>query len=285
MMTVPAVCTSICGSENINQINPRLFSSKKEDNLYFIMERIEEDNADFWYRYCEWEKIKDSNPPINPNFPLVRYRDVRDAIVVFQESLHFMLHSGVELWVTYASNKPIKKGRMFPVRCIEMCFVVLSSNSAPFVTHAGIFRSYASINRIRPYHKGISMPLHSFAAKVILAQYPQKIYMITVPLPIMRDIFIKSLPAGAVYVGHNLSSKSLESKDWMPIEQDSDPFLFILKDKSNHVIFQAGVKEETLRSKNWWFFGHDRLTPTSTYPYVTVDLAALAAFENQNKKD
>lgn len=214
----------------VKKINDYLYIGKKEDGLYFVMERIDEavpnseSRLQFWRNYVKSENSghgnykkawsqRDGNLP--RGFLLFPGRAGRldDGLYSFEESLN-KYYTNNELWVAYVSTLEPKKADDIQADNIEMAVSIMTNPEAPMVVHMGISRSFNYLlnaldeveketqKRKFPLHKDLAMGLHSFAAKVMLLRDPQKIYMVTSPVPMMRDIMTKAISKDHAFVGN-----------------------------------------------------------------------------------
>lgn len=193
-------------SEKVKMISNDLFEGKQEDDLFFVMERFGETNGDFWIKFLSKE-----NKLAARSFKKCSDKTLQNLVTGTTGSVeslktHLLVRDCIphELWILYASVKSVSDGTPFSSDNIEMTCTVSTTPDAPFVNHMGIARTMRfaayEIDTIRT-HSNISMNLHSFGAKVMKIRYPEKIYMITTPMPIMEEIFIKSLGKERVYIG------------------------------------------------------------------------------------
>ena len=102
-------------------------------------------------------------------------------------------------WIAYITSDP----NPHPEQCVNFdaikMFVTVTSNTGALITsHMGIA---ASVNGVENGPRGLSVDLHSFAAKVMLMMNPNCKYMVNAPVAAMAQILIKALPEGSVFVG------------------------------------------------------------------------------------
>jgi hypothetical protein len=153
------------------------------------MKKVTEKNHREWLDYAKYQKTRISRG----------YKDLVDGVGHFWSVLDSInpeaypqnnntLWNNNELWIAYITKKPENDGDN-----IRMFVTVVSSSEALITTHMGISASFEAMeddNR----EKGISIDLHSFAARVMLMRNPNRKYMITTPVTIMRRIIIDALP-------------------------------------------------------------------------------------------
>ncbi len=293
----------------IVQLNDGLYMGKKEDNLYFVLQRVDKSNESFWSRFSRKQQQLDTELRRNNSKIYQENKAIVDGfyrgLKGFNESLNFTNNKEAEIWVAYASYTPVSKRGKVKEEDIEMFVTVTTSKNIPFVTHMGIARSMSSISLEKPKHKGLSVQLHSFAAKVIKKRYPQKRYMITVPLKEMRNILLRSLPDNTIYIGDNIYKKELEEKleiegeeklesqlkesnrcphiierELKKISEEyNDLYLsrFILRTPKGEILLD--IDKKTIdKDEHEWFFRNACLKPNESLPYVAIDLSSLAAY-------
>lgn len=227
-------------SFGVKKKTDHLYVGKRADGLYFVMERIDESSGSqhtlFWHLYVRDEydyhdkykgKWRADEIPIQEGFPRFKARDhnLTDGLQSFKASLE-RYRSRNELWIAYATSKEIERNTQIGWDDIEIAMTVLTDQDVPMVTHIGIGRSFQYLlNAIKAdgqrkmreedrqkwgvrlpdkddfkIHTGLSMGLHSFAAKVMRFRDPRKMYMMSAPNTAMRDIMVKTLK-DKVFVG------------------------------------------------------------------------------------
>ncbi len=247
MSTFSNICHSMTNDISIlsglKKISPYFYQGKKHDGLFFIMERIDDDalNADnrlyFWKSYHNQERYRYHGEykgawateclPKNRGFLNFQSRDsnLLSGLVSFESALHYHTHS--ELWIAYASTRPIDNPNEVTIDDIEMVVPVMTSPNAPMAIHMGINRSFyylleAINDESKEIHKNLSMDLHSFAAKCILDQDATKRYMMSAPVPAMTSIFQKSILQNPNYptffVGDNIHDTTAYLKKRLSIK-------------------------------------------------------------------
>jgi hypothetical protein len=193
-----------------------------KDDLYFVLERVTSENIGFWKDYS------DSQAELSKgNGILGTLRHTSGSI--FKGALNF--YKDYDVWVAYSTMKDITQPdtHLNMIGDIEMCVTVSTTPDLPCSTHFGIFKSYEFIindvidssvrkgtikdktaweNIGTPYknliaHKGLSLDLHSFAAKATQEIYGNKDYMITRPNETMFNIIKNNLSQELVYIVTN----------------------------------------------------------------------------------
>ena len=223
----------------VKKVSDDLYVGKVAEGFYVAMERVDNNNIERWENYATSQKKK--------NVGTLKYRPDKVGVSSFIEVLQKYWgwkHNNInnELWIAYASDIPVAKKATLETEenaknpHIEMFFTVVTSPDAFLTSHMGISRTWeaaldmetAGSARIKQADQ--SMHLHSFAAKVMKMRDPKKIYMLTPPATIMREIILKKMPSNSVFVGDSLYQAQLEqaAKDpkillsYIDLEKDSD---------------------------------------------------------------
>ncbi|MHA1679759.1 MAG: hypothetical protein ACTSUE_02045 [Promethearchaeota archaeon] len=103
-------------------------------------------------------------------------------------------HENNELWVAYASLVKINDIDMVQPEDIEMYMSVSTTKGAPMYANMGIQRPGRYMGRERRKHGRLSIPIHSFTAKVMIKAYGSgsrvgsKQYMISAPVSNMQRL-------------------------------------------------------------------------------------------------
>ncbi len=238
----------------LQKINDYLYQGKKEDDLWLVMERIDEavpgSRLSFWQNYVtkeyenhtEYKKLlSDQMIPCKPGFIgfAGSFYKLASGLYSFQKSVDsYYQHN--QLWIAYACTRKIKNSYDVQMDDIEMAVTVLADSESPMVTHIGINRNFnylikaAKADREREFaktltlekrqiygapneddfklHSNLAMNLHSFSAKVMQMNNPQRLYMITAPVENMLQIMMKAMPKNA-FLGDNIyTAKEIHSK-------------------------------------------------------------------------
>jgi hypothetical protein len=188
------------GSNEIEKINDGLYISSKilsyigpnkesgVDQVYFIFEKINDTNLNFWKYYNDDQEVKTSKMGITTTSGTQVY--LIDGVSSFKYSLELYKQIKSEIWISYVSrNKDVYKTRKD--KDIEMCVTVLMNKEDIITTHIGIFRNYLYFNNEKKPHKNLAVELHKFSGMMSNYIYGNKKYMITNPANHMRDIIIK----------------------------------------------------------------------------------------------
>lgn len=214
-------------SKGINKINDGLYVCVTKDNLYFALERVTDETKKFWVEYSNIQKEallellkfnryvyleikKECNllsqtqmkEPFIVDYYKTKYKSyneekklltcAEDAIDAFNDILTY--HNKDHIWVAYMTERPITAESInFSLKKrgdIEISCGVATNDKILFSSHVGIFRSLV----FNSEHRQLSMQLHSLIAQTIQKAYDnKKEYMITTPLPDMRDIIVKNV--------------------------------------------------------------------------------------------
>jgi|GEM_PF-4686110 len=255
--------------QGVQKLSEYLYVGKAANDLWLVMERIDDGvpNANFrqvwWKIYTSKDKTShndyyqlwaEGNVPKKQGFIQFQGRGhiLTSGQYSFETSLNY--HTSNELWIGFASSKNIAQTSDITADCVEMAVPVMTDKDAPMVTHMGIGRSfYYMIRAIEdpkafPLHGNLAMDLHSFAAKIIKIRDPKKLYMMTAPVPTMREIMVKALPNNA-YVGDTWSRAEEEYKKKKdPIESLISPDLLEASQKLEKAVDQLRELSGSLHS-------------------------------------
>jgi hypothetical protein len=199
------------------------------DDVYFIFEKITHNNYEFWRGFCDQQHELAPGGYVHD----VNGKEVTviDGMSSLRATLEITNYSQPELtsWVAYVylgKDKDFKySDRSDDIYDnIEMAFTVFFTDDIPIITHIGILRNIKYINfkyvisksdrYAKKVHKKISVYLHAFSAKVIKTIYNdeyidksnRKLYMVTLPAIVMRDIIVHGFKQYAIKNGINLES-------------------------------------------------------------------------------
>ncbi len=176
-----------------HQIPSVFYGMKEADDLYFNVTRVSAQNYDKWVQFAQ--KHNDASSKIGTG--------------AFLGSLRYYQHPNAEVWVAFVSNKPVINPYKIDESSIEMFVTVDTSEHSVFTSHMGIARAAGTFPKALQ-HKNISMKLHAFAAKFMLEQHPEKMYMINAPAEEMREIVIdafkKKGKLDQIFIGDNRTS-------------------------------------------------------------------------------
>jgi hypothetical protein len=230
-LTLPSVSYA-CSFEGkpspVIEVSPDVYKTQCDTDLFLVMERIDRRSGHhFWTKFVDNEfrlasvyqqRIKSGeNVPVKFRPEAVGGDRGLEPFRISVEDFGFNIedepgHGGEEIWVVYASSSDVNGPASSPDD-IEMFMSVLTTEGAPIVVDVGIQRSFGYLLQllvanpsgdggIKPKrkHDRLAVELHSMAAKVMLLREPKKLYMITKPVPKMREILAQALPHD-VFVG------------------------------------------------------------------------------------
>jgi len=233
------------------KLNDDLYVAKAKNGYYLAMERIGKDNI------REWEEF--AGKQVSGGRMNLKYLPNLDGSqhfrLVLEEYYTEKITPNNNLWVVYASSIPvIKKARLYDENfTVEMYMTAITSPQALLTSHMGISRTWENALQLQQKppqatkHPYQSIDLHSFAAKVMKSQGPQKEYMLTAPATAMRNILIKRMPPDTVFVGDNLYAARIEAAVKDPVILLGERSLLKEKDETSHEL-EARLIEEAAES-------------------------------------
>lgn len=181
----------------IRQSNNFYTAKIKDKDLWLAMERIDDNTQPRWLSYAQAQ----SDPSVLRITSDLTTRSTGSGAHYFLRVLEGTDHTLNEIWVAYITKQtpepiPSEMGSYSHKRVlsppafaknIEMFLTVTSSPQALLTTHLGIEASFESIY-FQTRTKGISLDLHSFAAKVMLGLNPERRFMVNAPAFTMEQI-------------------------------------------------------------------------------------------------
>ena len=195
-------------AQHIQKINSSFYVAQMKDHdLRLVMERVDDNNITFWKNYSSVESHGDY--PNGTNM-------TKDGSDHFRRVLGEISRLESEIWVAYVThnqNPEKHRGSGGSDGDIEMFVTVTSTPEALITSHMGVSTSRASLKRSSKRPKGISIDLHSFAAKVMLMQNPKRRYMVNAPNDIMRSILAKALRTGDLFVGTKEDERTMQIRE------------------------------------------------------------------------
>ena len=156
-----------------------------ERDIYLIMERVSDSNYAQWLAYA----VQQSSD-----------RLANDGNLHFKNALNQASYRENEVWVAYATTHVEQEYNALKSDKMLIFMSVISSPKALVTTHMGISKTEEA-QRNPVNSRGLSMYLHSFAAKVMLQRNPSRQFMVTVPAYTMTRIMNKHLPKEAIFIG------------------------------------------------------------------------------------
>ena len=245
------------------------------DPVYFAFERLSDASVEFWNRYCELQADKTRRGQV----------PVGEGLVAFQETIRvYKKRCGeqYDMWVAYVTTaEPTAlshRATLIPEELtddnwdtadqtqIEMVVTVLVDRKSPFTSHSGIFRTERfwipkekkpATDAIPFGHKGLSLPLHQFAAVMSRELYSHikvhNSFMVTKPVDKMGEILRKSgLVAGEDFIaGSRKERAEHKDREYMP-PLNQPPVPFVTESGENDSIWDT--KTETHKAPAWMVY-------------------------------
>ena len=195
-------------------------------NLTLVMERIDEQTQPFWLAYAKKQTgnalyLKEKEEKVSTG----------DGSWFFERVLDRVSYRDNEIWVAYVTknDKPsfiIDSVKRYSqenrdawidafAKDIEMFVTVTSSPKGLITSHMGIA---TSIEASKKRTKGVSIDLHSFAAKVMLMRNPHRKFMVNAPVWAMEKIIINALP-NSVSIGTKELRAALQERKHLSFEE------------------------------------------------------------------
>jgi hypothetical protein len=254
---------------NIHRIEDGFYVGKiKGRDLWLVMERVDDVSRDLWLKYITVQTNRHAvsaargykgreSKPIAPEFNDFGSKP-------FGYILKSVDRSKNEVWVAYVTTNPTPKpitahenerinsyslnylpqsNSLLPYKGedydphkfpgnILMFVTITTSPNALITSHMGVSASIEGIyQRKDKIGFGISMDLHSFAAKVMLMRFPDRKYMINVPVIGMEKIIAQALPPGTVFAGTREMKKLSDDFKKMTIEEYKITHKDVLEEK------------------------------------------------------
>ena len=262
------------------------FEKVTKDNYYFWYRLFAENMARYCKAFCQ--TVTENNYPTYPNkfsegfnYNQEQYQKVVEFIQrkkYYEKKPFSGVRAGIagmsqvlssfclnrKVFMVYASHVPIEKPHINDEEInisngkdyhtffghIIMSFVFITNDTAPTVTHYGIFRNPVSFLDPEEKYRGLSMKLHGFGAIVALTHFRNKKYMITSPLPSMIQIFVKYLGRNALHLGTNMDLKNFEkkSKEDRELLENYPPIFHLGRDGKNKIAKEGVNLSEYLES-------------------------------------
>ena len=273
----------------VKKVRDDLYIGKVAPRFYLAMERVGPDALERWIEYAKKQKMRILQKKL-------KYLPSADGVDHFLQALDvykkMQNNTNNELWIVYASDdNPVKNKAFLGLdSSIEMYMSVVTSTKALVSSHFGISRTWEAASDLeqkpskRKRHPGQSLYLHSFAAKVIKLRDPKKVYMLTVPNAAMRNILLKKMPAGSIFIGDNLYQEKLK-------EAEKNPNLALLGANPPRICRAYDMSAFTIQNPNGttlitldknavpyyqWLFTKAYRSQGILLPYVLIRLDALA---------
>ena len=212
-MSLPSVLFSeqFDFEKNIEKIGDGFYRGKIQHNdyqyLWCVMERIEPSSTQqkYWQEYA-LSQVKNEAEVMN------RWAESEKKENQGARYFELVLNNKYpETWVSYVTSDKDPQPTMMDKNHIKMYMSVVSSKEALITSHMGISITVESITK-KPA-RGISLSLHSFAAKVMLMENPERRFMINSPLVDMAVILIKS-GLKKLFIGNQSKAEELFGKNY-----------------------------------------------------------------------
>ncbi len=166
--------------------------STKEDDVFFVFEKLTTSNRPFWRGYIDEQKAN-----AQKDYVYLTGIKLMDGVSSFALSLNldgpFQRFGGrftSDVWVAYATRQDPREFSATSEN-IEMVFSVFVNATSPITTHMGIARNYRYFSFAYMPHFGLSIDLHAFASAASNLIYGQKSLMMTRPASKMLEILVK----------------------------------------------------------------------------------------------
>jgi len=183
--------------------------SIKEDQVFFVHEKLTYKNLTFWENYVRQQKqgaaAKDTE-----NADLKLSEKISDGLDPFLFSLSLCPRgffswswqyltrkdTSYDIWISFATRRD-PRVTSISNDDIEMTMSVFANQSCPFITDIGISKSYLfSLSENKP-HKEMVLQMHGSAVTMAQQHYGMdKSHMITRPTPLVASIMAEKLIQG-----------------------------------------------------------------------------------------
>ncbi len=197
--------------KNIEKIGDGFYRGKikhenYKDGLWCVMERIEQESKQqkYWQKYAQ-SQVENETEIMN----FLKSETKKNFGARYFEQVLSENHP--ETWVAYVTSHANPQPHKVDKNHIKMYMSIVSSQEALVTSHMGISMTVESIPQ-KPA-RGISLPLHSFAAKVMLMENPKRRFMINSPLVDMAVILIKS-SLKKLFIGSQSNAEKLFGKNY-----------------------------------------------------------------------
>lgn len=179
--------------------------------LNVVMEQLNYDNHSLWSAYGRKQASYHGLAAARHKDRAGSYVAVSDGSDHFRDVINEWPIADAVTWVTYVTRQnppiPITQANMenydlvdlskllphhFPfAQNIEMFVTVTTVPSSPVAVHLGIA---FTVERALDRSGGLSIPMHAFAARVLMRQNPQKRYLLFTPADSMLRLVQRALP-------------------------------------------------------------------------------------------
>lgn len=239
----------------IRKLSDDFYVARIPDNqLSLVMERVDNRNFKSWIQYARLQ----SNPRIVMKAQNKQPSFTSEGASYFYKSLiNYFPLKPLEVWVAYITKEEnpekipdsmsnynvetLSKGNGFSEK-IQMFVTIVTTPQALITSHIGVSASIEGIlyGRVR----GVSMDLHSFAAKVMLMRNPERRFMINSPVDAMENIFVRSISSpGSLFIGTREMKQIMEERKMIPQE--------IFENEGRERIVQDVIKKAEEEKEEW----------------------------------
>lgn len=239
-----------------------------KNTVYFIAEKLSDKNIDFWKEYNSNQSVNTIRNGAHNNKGNAIH--VNDGIASFKtDLLLYSPYNTFDTWIGYASSELFLGAKNYRnYDNIEMTVGLFISEKCPITSHMGISRNYkyfGAFNDVK-IHGNLAMLLHSFLAKFSTTLYPdsQKLYMITRPTYLMRDIFINAFTKYA-------TKNNIELTEIVSIGDSIDRKDFIIKKQEYDTSVQSRKKYLEEIPEKLRLYQHDLECITNTNDDTNID--------------
>jgi hypothetical protein len=289
--------------------NLRVKSTSETQDVYFVFEKLTEDNLGFWTAFAD-NQIELSGPSGTVRSETGETKTtISDGTKALKESLGIYSEREYDTWIAYVGrgdrgaprtktdadipSTDARDGRFDAVAegnefdQIEMLVSVFGSTKYPITTHMGIFRTYKYWSSVNKPCADLAKELHAFAAFMSRDRYPHALYMVTKPASVMLDILKQKMPDGTFVVGSPFERDKykgipkkveLYKKVYVPLFTTDDAKPGLMDDRGDRWSAALDLKDPTERlefTRPEWF-RHDSLNRKATLPTAIFQLEALA---------
>ncbi|MDF3034690.1 MAG: hypothetical protein K0R76_1644 [Alphaproteobacteria bacterium] len=302
---------------SIQNASDNFYTKPLRDSLHLVMERITSKNIALWKNYAraQQDKVKNPGHRLHMLYPGSHYFY---KVLSAEPALWYRN----EVWVAYVTEshpEPISNltNVKLYTKNIKMFVTVTSKPDALLTSHMGIAASVEHMSS-PTRHSQLSLPLHAFAAQVMLNRNPKRLYMVNAPMIGMEKILEKALPANALHVGTIEDKEYLEQnrKNYLSGRYETQNFKkrgFIRRDEKRErtlyleamhkypPIIRCGEPGKTVpfsckeleiegkisaqETRNYEWLGSEPFAAGAQTHYIAVDLKALADAGNDNNAD
>ena len=247
-----------------------LYFQKVED-CFFVAEPVTPSNVKEVYEYLRYEWAIHRALSQNTELESYHTKGIGNPIKLLLEGAfhktddEFRMLNNTQQWMMTISFKSPLEEEDFKKRNIELMFLWHTSPHIPITNHIGIFRTPSSYQSGIRHKKPMAMMLHAFAARFTQIVYPDKKWMVTVPMKEMREKFEERLK-GEIWFGNDNSPFKIHYDRIHP--------------PSFHMDDWQCAFPKCLAQGEWLRLLTCGLRSNPILPHMTVDISALAKLWN-----